>query len=106
MVLMRSQITGPIMKVHIQEGQDVSEGDLLFTIDPRPFEALLSQALANWKRDEAQMLNARLTPGLRRSPSTSRVLSPSCASVTARFAAAVVLPSRGRALVIRITWGG
>src|ERR1019366_4723323 len=51
-------------------------------------------------------LNARSTPGLRRSPSISNVGAPNCASVTARFPAAVVFPSRGSALVIRITCGG
>jgi len=60
LVSVRSQITGPLMKVHIQEGQDVKAGDLLFSIDPRPWEAALNQAQANLKRDEAQMLSARL----------------------------------------------
>ena len=49
---------------------------------------------------------ARRMPGLRKSESISSVRSPSCASVTARFTAAVVLPSRGNALVTRITCGG
>lgn len=60
MVSIRSQITGPITKVHIQEGQDVNVGDMLFTIDPRPWDAALNQARANLKRDAAQMLSARL----------------------------------------------
>jgi multidrug efflux system membrane fusion protein len=59
-VSVRSQITGPITKVHFQEGQEVSEGDLLFTIDPRPWEAALNQARANLVRDEAQLVSARL----------------------------------------------
>jgi multidrug efflux system membrane fusion protein len=60
LVSMRSQITGPIVKVHIQEGQEVKAGDMLFTIDPRPYHAALNQAQANLKRDEAQLLSARL----------------------------------------------
>jgi membrane fusion protein, multidrug efflux system len=60
LVSVRSQITGPLMKVHIQEGQDVKAGDMLFSIDPRPWEAALNQSQANLKRDEAQMLSARL----------------------------------------------
>jgi multidrug efflux system membrane fusion protein len=60
LVSMRSQITGPITEVHFEEGQEVKEGDLLFTIDPRPWEAALNQAQANVQRDEAQMVNARL----------------------------------------------
>jgi membrane fusion protein, multidrug efflux system len=61
LVAVRPQITGPIMRVHFQEGQEVKAGDLLFTIDPRPWEAAVNQAQANLKRDEAQMINARLT---------------------------------------------
>jgi multidrug efflux system membrane fusion protein len=60
MVSVRSQITGPLTKVHIQEGQDVKAGDMLFSIDPRPWEAALNQARANLKRDEAQLISARL----------------------------------------------
>jgi len=60
LVSVRSQITGPITQVHIQEGQEVKAGDRLFSIDSRPGEAALNQALANLKRDEAQMLSARL----------------------------------------------
>ena len=60
LVSVRSQITGPITRVHFQEGQEVREGDLLFTLDPRPWQAALNQAEANLKRDEAQMTSARL----------------------------------------------
>jgi multidrug efflux system membrane fusion protein len=60
MVSMRAQVTGSIFKVHFREGQEVKAGDLLFTLDQRPFEAALTQAEANLKRDEAQMVNARL----------------------------------------------
>jgi membrane fusion protein, multidrug efflux system len=60
MVSVRSQITGPLTKVHIQEGQEVNAGDMLFTIDPRPWEAALNQAQANLIRDEAQLVSARL----------------------------------------------
>lgn len=59
-VAVRSQITGPITQVHFEEGHEVKVGDLLFTIDPRPWEAALNQALANVKRDEAQLLSSRL----------------------------------------------
>ena len=60
-VAIRSQITGQITKVHFQEGQEVKTGDMLFTIDPRPYQAALDQAMANLKRDEAQMLSADLS---------------------------------------------
>ncbi|HET7625684.1 MAG TPA: efflux RND transporter periplasmic adaptor subunit [Verrucomicrobiae bacterium] len=59
-VSIRSQITGAITDVHFEEGQEVKAGDLLFTLDQRPWLAALNQAKANFKRDEAQMINARL----------------------------------------------
>lgn len=54
----RSQITGSLTRVHFKEGRDVQKGDLLFTIDPRPFEAALKQAEAILARDVAQLENA------------------------------------------------
>lgn len=60
MVSIRSQITGPIQEVHLQEGQDVKAGDPLFTIDPRPWQAALNLAEANLRRDQAQAVSARL----------------------------------------------
>ena len=59
-VTIRSQITGQIIKVHFQEGQEVKTEDMLFTIDPRPAEGALKQAQANLKKDEAQLVSARL----------------------------------------------
>lgn len=55
----KSQIGGELMRIHFKEGQDVNKGDLLFTIDPRPYEAALKQAEANLARDIAQMENAK-----------------------------------------------
>jgi multidrug efflux system membrane fusion protein len=60
-VSIRSQVTDEIVKVHFREGQEMKAGDLLFTLDPRPFEAALNQAKANLQRDEAQMVNGRLS---------------------------------------------
>jgi multidrug efflux system membrane fusion protein len=53
-VEIKSQINGQVMKVHFKEGQDIAKGDLLFTIDPRPFDAALNQSLADLNRDKAQ----------------------------------------------------
>jgi multidrug efflux system membrane fusion protein len=58
-ISVKSQIGG-ILRVHFREGQDVSKGDLLFTIDPRPYEAALKQAEANLAKDTAQLENARV----------------------------------------------
>ena len=58
-VSMKSQIGGVLTRVHFREGQDVNKGDLLFTIDPRPYEAALKQAEANLAKDNAQLANSR-----------------------------------------------
>jgi membrane fusion protein, multidrug efflux system len=58
-VSMRAQVTGTVTAVHFKEGQDVKQGDLLFTIDTRPFEAALKQAEANLAKDVAVLANAR-----------------------------------------------
>jgi multidrug efflux system membrane fusion protein len=59
-VSVRSQVDGPLLAAHFQEGKEVKKGDLLFTIDPRPFAESLKQAEANLTRDKAQLENARL----------------------------------------------
>jgi len=58
-VAVRSNVTGEITDVHFTEGQDVKKGQLIFTIDRRPFEAALNQAEANLARDTAQANNAQ-----------------------------------------------
>jgi multidrug efflux system membrane fusion protein len=58
-VAVKSQVTGVLTQAHFKEGQDVKKGQLLFTIDPRPFEAALKQAEANLARDVAQLQNSR-----------------------------------------------
>lgn len=57
-IQVKSQIGGILHKVHFREGQDVAKGSLLFTIDPRQYEAQVKQAEANLARDKAQMDNA------------------------------------------------
>ena len=58
-VSIKAQINGMLDKVHFSEGQDVKKGQLLFTIDSRPFEAALRQAKAAQSRDTAQQRYAR-----------------------------------------------
>jgi len=57
------QIGGELLRVHFKEGQDVRKDDILFTIDPRPYEAALKQAEANLARDTAQLENAKVDVG-------------------------------------------
>jgi multidrug efflux system membrane fusion protein len=58
-VSVRSQVSGEISEVYFREGQDVTQGRMLFRIDPRPFEAALRQAESTLARDRAQAQNAR-----------------------------------------------
>ncbi|HEY1877810.1 MAG TPA: efflux RND transporter periplasmic adaptor subunit [Rhizomicrobium sp.] len=53
-----SRVQGTMDRATFKEGQFVKKGDLLFQIDPRPFEAVLAQTEAVWRRDQAQLQNA------------------------------------------------
>lgn len=57
-VMVKSKVGGELVHVHFIEGQDVKKGDLLFTVDPRPYEAALKEAEANLQRDLARAKNA------------------------------------------------
>jgi multidrug efflux system membrane fusion protein len=59
-VAIKSRVDGEILAAGFKEGQTVNKADLLFTIDPRPFEAALRQAEANLARDKAQLEGAKL----------------------------------------------
>src|SRR5258705_12546860 len=52
-VSIQPQVSGRIMKIHFTDGGNVKKGDMLFTIDTRPFEANVQQAQANLSRDQA-----------------------------------------------------
>jgi len=53
------QVSGLVTRVAFREGQDVAEGQVLFTIDPRPFEASLAQAEGALARDAADYAAAQ-----------------------------------------------
>lgn len=57
-VSVKALVGGEIIGVQFKEGQDVQQGDVLFQIDPRPYEAALKQAEAQLARDAAQAKNA------------------------------------------------
>jgi multidrug efflux system membrane fusion protein len=59
-VSIKSQVEGQLAQVLFEEGQRVRKDDLLFTIDPRPFEAALRQAEANLAKDAAEQDNAEV----------------------------------------------
>src|SRR5258705_2496372 len=52
-VSIQPQVSGRITKINFSDGANVRKGELLFTIDPRPFEANLKQAQANLAKDVA-----------------------------------------------------
>jgi len=58
-VSVRAQAPGEIERAFFKEGQDVKKGDTLFTLDRRPYEAVLQQLEANLARDQAQLENAK-----------------------------------------------
>jgi len=58
-VTMKSKVGGELTRVHFTEGQHVRKGDLLFTIDPRPYEAALKLAEARLESNLAQVQQAK-----------------------------------------------
>ena len=58
-VSVRTQMAGEIERAYFTQGQDVKKGQLLFTLDPRPFQTTLNQLNANLARDQAQLTNAQ-----------------------------------------------
>jgi membrane fusion protein, multidrug efflux system len=59
-VIVRSRVDGELMSVNYREGDLVHKGDLLLAIDPRPYQAALTQAEGQLLRDQAQLENARI----------------------------------------------
>lgn len=54
-VEIRARVAGYLTEIHFQDGQTVKKGDLLFVIDPRPYEAALASMRAQLSQAEAQV---------------------------------------------------
>ncbi|MBV9330678.1 MAG: efflux RND transporter periplasmic adaptor subunit [Alphaproteobacteria bacterium] len=54
-----AQVSGQLIAADFREGQLVHKNDLLFQIDPKPFQAILDQQLANLARDRANLVSAQ-----------------------------------------------
>jgi multidrug efflux system membrane fusion protein len=59
-VMIKSRMDGQIAEVHFKEGQEVKEGDVLFTLDDRAVRAQLAQSEAALERDRASLERAKL----------------------------------------------
>lgn len=71
----RAQVTGTLMKIAIQEGQDVKQDDLMFEIDPRPFQNALTSAEADREKLRVQLENARAQVARYRALSAEQMVS-------------------------------
>ena len=60
MVEIRARVSGYLNEVRFKDGQQVKQGDILFTIDPRPFERALEQARAELFAAKTKVENANL----------------------------------------------
>lgn len=62
-VTVMSQVDGELVGVYFTEGREVKKGELLFEIDPRPYQKALQQTKANLARDRAEAENAAVKLG-------------------------------------------
>jgi len=54
-VAVKSRVDGQIIATPVHDGQDLAKGDLLFQLDPKPYQSQLEQAQANLAHDQAQL---------------------------------------------------
>lgn len=59
-VNIRPQVNGKLIKTYIQQGDIVNEGDIIYEIDPRPYQAILDEAKAQLEHDQALLVYAEM----------------------------------------------
>lgn len=87
-VSVEAQVAGELLEVHFKEGDFVQKDQLLFTIDPRPYEATLERAQAALMRDKAVAANSRAQAQRLSKLLADGVVSPSSADASVSEAAA------------------
>ena len=75
-VQVQAQVSGQIMARHFQDGADVKQGDLLFTIDPRPYQAALDQAQGQLAQAQSQLILDQITLKRQQELRARNVISP------------------------------
>jgi multidrug efflux system membrane fusion protein len=75
-VQVQAQVSGQITARHFQDGADVKQGDLLFTIDPRPYQAALEQAQGQLAQTQSQLVLDQITLKRQQELRVRNVISP------------------------------
>lgn len=71
-----SQVDGQLLKIHFKQGSTVKKGDLLFTIDPRPYQAVLERARGDLETALARQEITRLAVERNRALLPDQMISP------------------------------
>ncbi len=75
-VQVQAQVSGQIIGRHFQDGADVKKGDLLFTIDPRPYQAALEQAQGQLAQAKSKLVLDQITLKRQQELRARNVISP------------------------------
>src|SRR6266536_3616095 len=75
-VQVQAQVSGQIVARHFQDGADVKKGDLLFTIDPRPYQAALEQAQGQLGQAQSKLVLDQITLKRQQELRARNVISP------------------------------
>lgn len=75
-VSIQAQVTGQITQRHFADGADVKKGDLLFTIDPRPYQAALDQAQGALSQAKAKLKLDQINLQRAQDLQTKKVIAP------------------------------